>query len=454
MSTPHPPELVKILIATAEYSPLARTGGLGEAVAGLARALARAGHSATVAMPRYQHLQDLGSPETVSGVLVWRHMEEEVSVLLVDDPDAFDRPGIYGPQAGEAYDDQWWRFGRFSASVRRLAAGFDVLHIQDNHPGPAALESPVPTILTIHNAAYSIAGPAAQSAAAADLSPGYAAPMAPLEWFGEANFLKAGIVGSDRVTTVSPSFAAQMTVDPDVSSGMDRLLDGRNVTGIVNGIDTTDWDPDNDPYLPAPLGAKLAGRKAARKALLRQVGLSDGVVFGNVGRMAEQKGLGLLSPDLDDLIAEGARFVFVGNGELDELVDKWVADHPDAVAHVPFTPALAHLVPAGADAYLMPSRFEPCGIGQMYAMRYGAVPVVRLTGGLADTVVDIDENPELGTGLGFRPFLSNELTKTIRRAMRLIGTPLWRRMQTNGMERDFSWDVAARSYVELYDNLR
>lgn len=444
---------MKILIAAAEFSPLARTGGLGEAVAGLAQALARAGHPVAVAMPRYQHLQDLGEPETMRTVSVWRHTEGAVTVLLVDDPDAFDRPGIYGPQAGAAYADQWWRFGRFSAAVRKLAAAFDILHIQDNHPGPAALEAPVPTVLTIHNAAYSISGPAAQSAAAADLSPGYAAPMAPLEWFGEANFLKAGIVGADHVTTVSPTFARQIAVDPDVSSGMDRLLDGREVKGIVNGIDTADWDPSADPYLPEPLGKDLAGRTAARAQLLDSVGLSDGVIFGNVGRMAEQKGLGLLTRDLDKLIDEGARFVFVGNGELDSLVDGWVESHPTAVAHVEFTPSLAHLVPAGADAYLMPSRFEPCGIGQMYAMRYGAVPVVRLTGGLADTVVDIDEDPDTGTGLGFRPFLSNELTKTIRRAMRLFETPLWRRMQINGMERDFSWDVAARAYVELYESI-
>ncbi len=443
---------MNVLIAAAEFSPLARTGGLGEAVAGLAQALARGGHTATVAMPRYQHLHDLGEPSTIGAVHVWRHIEGDVAVLLVDDPDAFDRPGIYGPQAGAAYEDQWWRFGRFSAAVRKLAAGFDILHIHDNHPGPAALEAPVPTVLTIHNAAYSISGPAAQSAAAADLSPSYAAPMAPLEWFGEANFLKAGIVGANEVTTVSPSFAHQIAIDPDVSSGMDRLLDGREVTGILNGIDTTEWNPMDDPHLPEALGDDLAGRSAARQELLRQAGLSDGVVFGNVGRMAEQKGLGLLAPALNELIAEGARFVFVGNGELDHVVDGWVDAHPDEVAHLPFSPALAHLVPAGADAYLMPSRFEPCGIGQMYAMRYGAVPVVRLTGGLADTVVDIDEDPDTGTGLGFRPFLANELTKTIRRAMRLIETPLWRRMQTNGMERDFSWDLAARRYVELYES--
>ena len=445
---------MRILIAAAEFSPLARTGGLGEAVAGLAQALARTGHDVSVAMPRYQHLQALGEEEHIGPVAVWRHVEGGVTVLLIDDPDAFDRPGIYGPRAGAAYDDQWWRFGRFSAAVRKLAAGFDILHIQDGHPGPAALESPVPAVLTIHNAAYSIAGPAAQSAAAADLSPSYAAPMAPMEWFGGANFLKAGIIGAAQVSTVSPSFARQIATDPDVSSGMDRLLDGREVTGIVNGIDTTEWDPDNDPFLPAPIGPDLTGRKTARAVLLDDLGIEEGVVFGNVGRMAEQKGLGLLSPDLDRLVAEGARFIFVGNGELDDLVDDWVASHPNAVAHVPFTPALAHLIPAGADAYLMPSRFEPCGIGQMYAMRYGAVPVVRFTGGLADTVADIDEHPTTGTGIGFRPFLANELTKTIRRAMRLIDTPLWRRMQNNGMERDFSWDVAARKYVELYESAR
>ncbi len=443
---------MKILIASAELSPYARTGGLGEAVAGLAQALGRAGHSVTVAIPRYQHLQKTGSPSEVDGVALWSSVDGDVDLWLIDDPDAFDRPGIYGPEAGSAYEDQWWRFGRFAAAVRKLAAGFDLLHIQDNHPGPAALESPVPTVLTIHNAAYSISGPAAPSAAASGLHPGYATPMAPLEWFGEANFLKAGIVGSSEVTTVSPSFARQIVADPDVSSGMDRLLDGRGITGIVNGIDVENWDPNNDANLPEPLGADLSGRAAARTALMKRLGLTDGMVFGNVGRMAEQKGLGLLE-DIAALIEEGARFAFVGNGELDDLVDGWVDRYPGAVAHHEFTPELAHLIPAGADAYLMPSRFEPCGIGQMYAMRYGSVPVVRLTGGLADTVIDIDEDPINGTGLGFRPFSGPELTKTIRRAMRLWKTPLWNRMQTNGMRRDSSWDEAATSYVELYQTL-
>lgn len=187
--------------------------------------------------------------------------------------------------------------------------------------------------------------------------------------------------------------------------------------------------------------------------LLEMAGIDDGVVFGNVGRMSEQKGLGLLDPYLDELVAEGARFVLVGGGELDDMVDGWAARYPQAVWHGPYSEGLNRLVAGGTDGYLMPSRFEPCGIGQMYAMRYGSLPVVRLTGGLADTVVDIDEAPEQATGFGFRSFDSMELAKTIRRAMRLFRTdqPTWVSMQRRGMTIDFSWENAAHSYIKAYD---
>jgi starch synthase len=186
--------------------------------------------------------------------------------------------------------------------------------------------------------------------------------------------------------------------------------------------------------------------------LLAKARLDDGIVFGNVGRMARQKGLGLLDEALDALVAEGMRLVLVGNGELDGLVDDWVERQPKAVAHLPYDEPLSRLVSAGADAYLMPSQFEPCGLGQMYSMRYGAPPVVRLTGGLADTVLDIDEYPETGTGFGFRTYEPMSLVKTIRRAMRYrAGFPkLWQKIQHNGMTADFSWSARAKDYEAVY----
>lgn len=452
---------MKLLLAATEFSPLARTGGLGEAVAGIAHAMTRLGHEVTVVLPAYRHLAELGTPEPGVGPAsrLLRHRIGEVTVLLVDDPPAFDRAGIYGDRPGVGYDDQWWRFGRFSATVRALATDFEVLHLHDAHVGPAALGAPVPTVFTVHNASYSILGPLAESGMVCEVPAETLHPRAPMEWYGHANYMKAGVVGADRVTTVSPSFAEQLLGDPTISGGLAGVFNSLEhpVIGIVNGIDEKAWDPATDSALTSGFSAKrLAGRKKNRAALLAQAGLDDGIVFGNVGRMSEQKGMGLLEPHLDELIASGLRLVLVGNGELDPVVDGWVERFPKAVWHTAYSEELSRLVSAGADAYLMPSRFEPCGIGQMYAMRYGAVPVVRLTGGLADTVSDLDEVVDGATGFGFRLFEPIELAKTLRRAMRVFTSDpkTWAQLQRNGMETDFSWDRSAACYAETYEAAR
>lgn len=449
---------MRVLIASAECSPLARTGGLGEAVAGLARALQRADVDVTVIMPRYQHLFDLGvrEPGPEPEIAIYRHEEDGLPVLLVDDPASFDRPGIYGPTPGSGYDDQWERFGRFSAVVRWVSDGFDLLHLNDSHTAPAALNAPLPTVLTIHNASYAIYGPLEATGALLGATYDDVVLGGPLEWYGQAHFLKIGIDKAHRVTTVSPTFARQLAEDPTISNGLDTVIRSRadGVIGILNGIDTTTWDPKHDPALPTPFSrGRLAGRNAAKEVLLERSGLaSDGMLFGNVGRMADQKGIGLLAPFLDDLVADGLRLVLVGNGELDDVIAGWVERHPHAIWHAPYDEELARLTSAGSDAYLMPSRFEPCGLGQMYAMRYGAPPVVRLTGGLADSVIDLDEHPDRATGFGFRTFSPESLAKTIRRAMRVFHKARsdWRRLQRNGMATDFSWDRAAARYVDVY----
>lgn len=448
---------MKVLLVSAELSPLVRTGGLGDAVAGLAAALAEAGQEVTVALPRYRHLEQAGEPVEPAppAAAVRRLRQGAVEVLVVDDPPAFDRHGIYGPSPGRTFVDEWWRWGRFALAVERLASRHDLVHLHDGHAGPLLLRSPVPSVLTIHNAAFPVLGPLGQSAALLGLGPEFTRPTGPLEWYGQANYLKAGIVGAGRVTTVSPSFARQLTEDEAVSGGLAPVLRSlpRPLLGIPNGIDASAWDPSSDPALPAIFSADdLAGRATCRKVLLEQAGVEEGMAFGMVGRMADQKGIRLLDGVLDDLVQEGFRMVAVGEGELEGLVDRWSARHPGAVRRLPYTEELARLVFAGSDAYLMPSRFEPCGLGQLYAMRYGAPPVVRLTGGLADTVVDVDEDPARGTGFGFRPYLPEELLKTIRRARRLHAhfPDEWRELQRRGMRTDWSWDRAAAAYLEIY----
>lgn len=449
---------MQVLIAAAECSPLARTGGLGEAVAGLAGALRRSGVDVTVAMPRYRHLAGLGVEEEAPGPAraIARLESDGLPVLLVDDPPSFDRAGIYGPDLGSGYEDQWRRFGRFSATVRDLAAGYDLLHLHDAHTGPAALHSPVPTVFTIHNALYPILGPLQEAGDLAGATLDDRGPGGPIEWYGQAHFLKAGMVGADRVTTVSPTFARELAADPSLSGGLDGVIRAleRPVVGILNGIDTGSWDPGNDPTLPAPFAeTDLQGRNEASGVILRRSGLDPGrMLVGMVTRLTDQKGIALLDPWIDRLVEEGFRLVVIGNGDLDGMVDGWAARNPEAVWHAPYTEDLARLVSAGVDAFLMPSRFEPCGLGQMYAMRYGAVPIVRLTGGLADTVVDLDEDPPRATGFGFRSFTPESLLKTIRRAGRVFRHHPrdWTRLQTNAMSTDFSWTPSAARYLGLY----
>lgn len=443
---------MRILLAAAELSPLARTGGLGEAVAGLADALADR-HDVTVVLPRYRHLADVGTP-TRGPVPLYETSIGDVRVLLFDD-ETFDRPGVYGPEPGTAYEDSWVRFGRFAKAVAALSADVDLLHLHDAHPGPAALLTDTPTVMTVHNASYPLLGPLRETADLLEVHPKHRRLGGALEWFGDANFLKAGLVGANRTTTVSPTFARQLAGDPDVSGGLDEVIRWLDppIVGILNGIDIKAWNPEHDPALAAPFTVGRIGRRDDnRDALLADTRLKNGFVVGNVGRMAEQKGIGLLDEHLSDLIDEGFRFVFVGNGELDSVVDGWEAEHPAAVRHLPYDERTARRVFGGVDAYLMPSRFEPCGLGQMYAMRYGAPPVARLTGGLADTVFDIDEHPETATGFGFRLFEPVEVAKTLRRARRVHDKMRadWRRIQRRGMRRDWSWQRAAADYEAVY----
>lgn len=444
---------MKILFASAELAPFVRTGGLGNAVAGLAHAVA-ADHDVTVAVPAYREADTPG--RKVSGKPWRRHRDGNVDVLFWLD-ESFDRPGIYGPDSWSSYDDNWERFARFSLAVADLADEFDLVHLHDGHVGAVALLAPVPSVFTIHNASYPMIGPLGPTIELLGLSPKASVLGGDMEWYGEANFLKAGIVGATQATTVSPGHARELNVDA-LSFGLGGIIRGlfRPILGVVNGIDTDDWDPATDPVLPQPFSAAdLSDRSASRTALLKAYGLEDGFVLGNVGRMSGQKGLRLIEYDLATLVDEGVRFIFMGSGDLDPLVDSWVRQFPKAVVRVSFDEPASRLIFAGADAYLMPSQYEPCGLGQIYAMRYGAPPIAHFTGGLEDTVFDIDEDPKNGTGFVFRSFNHPSLTKTIRRAMRyrLAMPGLWTRVQMNGMTYDWSWDARAAEYEEIYESV-
>lgn len=451
---------MRVLVATAELSPLVRSGGLGDAVAGLSRALAALGVEVTVLLPRYRHLADRGAELAGAGPAraLYEDAEGPLRLLLVDDPESFDRDGIYGPEPGVSYDDEWRRWGRFSVVAAELAGDYDLVHLHDSHTAAAALLTDTPTVFTVHNAAYPVMGPISESLQLLGLGPHFALPGTAIEWYEQANYLKAGLVGSDQATTVSPGFARQLEVDEGISGGLSGVIRflPRPIIGIMNGIDTHAFDPGTDSTLPVPYtAADLSGREAARSLLLTKTGLAEGFLMGMVGRVSDQKGFDLLDSIWPDLRSEGARLVVVGSGELDATVDRWMKEDPPSVAHVDYDEGLARLVFAAVDAYLMPSRFEPGGLGNIYAMRYGAPPLVHLTGGLADTVVDIDEAPAEGNGFGYRTHVAPEIAKTVRRAMRYHQAfpDLWQGMQRRGMRREWSWERAAGQYLKVYESV-
>jgi starch synthase len=449
---------VKVLLVSAELAPFATSGGLGDAIAGIAHALRRRDVDATVLMPRYQLIGDVGEARPGEGpaVRLYTHWEDGVHVLFVDDPESFDRPGIYGPEPGTGYPDEWKRWGRFCQVAAALSGQFDIVHLHDAQTAPTALISSSPTVLTLHNAAYGVMGPLA---GAVELFAGAPGVEQHLEWYGQANYLKAGVLTADQVTTVSPGYARQIAQDPEVSSGLHGFLAALEhpVVGIMNGIDDYRFDPKTDRAIPEPFGPEdLSGRETARAALLELTGLDgSGMLFGMVGRMARQKGLELLDPIIDELIAEGVRLVAVGNGNEDDMVDAWVERAPHAVWHAPYTEELARLVWAGGDSFLMPSRFEPGGLGNLYAMRYGAPPVVRLTGGLASTVVDALAEPDTANGFGFEAYTPEALAGCVRRAMATFREQpeVWAHLQRVGMTTDWGWDPAASRYVEVYEDV-
>ncbi|HUP45290.1 MAG TPA: glycogen/starch synthase [Thermoanaerobaculia bacterium] len=481
---------MNIVFASAEVSPIAKTGGLGDVCGSLPKEMARLGHDVTVFMPYYrqarQYFAENGiepevvmPPEWVTGgtwtaeiaLLRTTLPGSDVPLILVANDHYYDREQIHGMLHG--IDDFLERYAVFCRAVVmgcvQLGIHPDILHAHDWHTAllPVHLHAGLRatpafrqtrSVYTIHNLHYQgVTGAAAFGMTG--LHTRYWASDA-LEHFGELNPMKGGILFADQVTTVSPNYAREIQT-PEYGAGLDGVLRSvsHKFTGILNGIDVEEWDPATDPHLPVHYDRDDPGAKATLKRLLtKEAGLPYSApvpLLGVVSRMVEQKGFHLLLPVLGRLLQAGAQAVILGSGD-GAIEDgfRYVADHnPDRCrVWIGFNNALAHRINAASDLLLMPSLYEPCGLNQMYALRYGTLPVVRLTGGLADTVVPYDgTNGEAANGFGFAHAVSDELYLATWVAMlNRRDATLWKALQRNGMQQDFSWSSSARRYEEVY----
>ena len=476
---------LRILYATPEYAPLVKTGGLGDVAGALPIALRRIGLDARVLLPGYRPVlaslagaRDAGRIERFARLPEARLLEAElpqsVPAWIIDCPALYDRDGgPYQDARGVDWEDNPLRFGLLSHVAARLASAqspvawsAQLVHANDWQTGLApayaalALGGATPSIITIHNLAF-------QGSFAphwvADLGlPATSFAVDGVEYYGRLSFLKAGLFFASAITTVSPTYAQEIQTEA-MGMGLHGLLTTRRdcLTGILNGIDTNVWDPASDPLIPERYDATTLGRKAVNKRALQiRFGLDpldDIPLLGAVTRLTPQKGLDLLLDIADGVLELPAQIVIVATGDkgLEQQLRALSAARPGRLASfIGFDEALAHLVEAGADAFVMPSRFEPCGLNQMYSQRYGTPPIVHATGGLVDSVVDCTPHSlAAGTATGFKFFAPNPdaLKSAIARCVAAYRDPaVWRALQRNGMARDFGWKTAAQEYSALY----
>jgi len=477
---------MKILFVTPECAPMVKTGGLGDVSAALPQALASLGFDVAVLMPAYGGMALSGALQGV--VALPAEGSWPAAQLLRVKPDQgptlwlLSCPALYG-SAGTPYDVpsgdthlQALRFGLLARTAALIGSAAspcgwqaDIVHANDWTCGLAPLylrqtreagdQSAARSLLTIHNLAFQGVFPM-WTADALQVHPNHRG-VEGVEFWGDLSMLKAGLQFADSITTVSPTYAQEIQHEA-LGFGLDGVLRARSkdLRGLINGIDTSVWNPATDPLIPSRYGMADLEAKSFNTANVRSVcGLVDsmGPLFGLVGRLTSQKGVDLVLQGAPALLAQGGQLVVLGRGDasLEAALTALAARHPGQV-HVAlqFDERLAHLIEAGSDCFLMPSRFEPCGLNQMYSLAYGTPPVVTATGGLADTVEDVDASLSKGTGFVMREITQNGFDTAVRRVHTAWRQPAqWRSLQKRGMEQDFSWKQAAAPYVRLYRSL-
>jgi starch synthase len=475
---------MNILSVASEVFPLIKTGGLADVAGALPIALAGHGMQMRTLMPGYPAvMQRLAEVEVVATfddllgeparILATTH--EGLDILVLDAPGFFDRTGgPYTDATGKDFVDNWLRFAALSFAGAEIARGLlpdwrpDIVHAHDWQAAMTAVYmrytglQHIPTVVTVHNLAF-------QGQFGADIFPDLGLPpeaftVDGLEYYGDVGFLKGGLRTAWSITTVSPSYAHEIML-PEYGMGLEGLINARasDLVGIVNGIDTAVWNPETDTHIARPYApGSLKQRAVNRQALAERFSLEqdDGPIFCVISRLTWQKGIDLIADVADWIVQQGGKLAVLGSGDqgLEGALLAAASRHRGRIGIViGYNEPLSHLMQAGADAILIPSRFEPCGLTQLYGLRYGCIPVVARTGGLADTVIDANEaalSARVATGFQFTPINAEGLRQALRRVFKAYSEPkIWARIQNQGMKSDVSWENSAARYADLYSSL-
>jgi starch synthase len=474
---------MRILFVASEGLPFSKTGGLADVIEALPKSLVALGHEVSVLLPRYRKTRAVGvaarslSVSAGDGLRFPGIMEggtlHGVYYYFVDDPEYFDREQLYGV-AGKDYPDNAERYAEFCGAAIEFCKQVwmpDVIHCHDWQSGlvPVLLRTryatdsavqELPVVFTIHNMGYHGAFPRDTMKQIGLPEPLFG--IDGIEFYGRVNFLKGALIYSDYLTTVSPKYAEEIKT-AEYGYGLDGVIRQREdrLTGILNGVDYSAWSPERDKLIASRYSPKdLSGKLACKKNLLEAFGLppeaANRPLIGIVSRFAGQKGFDLIEQIAADLLAEDLTIVALGAGEprYEKLFRELAKTYPAKFSvKVAYDNILAHKVEAGADLFLMPSRYEPCGLNQMYSLKYGTVPVVRATGGLDDSVEEYDSRTGRGTGFKFLAYDGPALLNAIRQALSIFRNDpaVWRSIQLNGMAQDFSWQISAIEYAKLYE---
>ena len=485
---------LRILFLSSEVAPFAKTGGLADVSSALPKALFDLGHDVRVMMPKYGSISDrkyilrevirlkqipvkMGDKQYMTSAKSAFIPDSKVQIYFLEYPELFDRKDLYvDPKTGKDFPDNAERFLLFSKAVfetiKLLHWEPQIIHCND---WPTALVphilkteyakdsffSKTATLLSIHNLAYQGTFDL-EVAKQLGLSNGEDTAK-DIEIHEKLNFLKSGIVTSNILTTVSPTYASEIQDDEELSAGLGEVLRDRtqDIYGIMNGVDYNVWNPETDSFLEENYSIdEPEGKIKNKKQLLETVGLPFNVskpVIGIISRLADQKGFDLIAEAIDDIVKLNVQLVVLGTGDpkYHTLLEKWQKKYPDNIAIIlKFDESLAHLIEAGSDIFLMPSKYEPSGLNQMYSLKYGTIPVVRKTGGLADTIMDYTKDSTKGNGFVFEEYQSAKMLEALQNALVVFqDTKTWQKLMKRGMKLEFTWQAAAEKYIKLYSKL-